>query len=134
VAEDVVVKDALTPEMTDAGRRLLEQLDTTAWRPPASLWLFVPEAGQWRLLLADPQLEATGPKTAYRQVLDALRRVAVPESTLSLRDIAVVDPNDPLLHILRAAIRTGPGITAIRFSKNVINGQYIDDAFIYRLM
>ena len=120
--------------MAEAGRRLLQDLDTSGWRPGASLWLFVPEAGQWRLILADADLGATGPKNAYSQVLDALKRVAPPEHALSLRDIAVVEPGHPLLRVLRSAVRTGPGISGIRFSKNVINGHYIEDAFIYRLL
>ena len=134
MAEDVVVKEALTPEMTEAGKSLLKELDASGWHPAASLWLFVPEAGQWRLLLADTELGATGPKTAYSQVLKALRQISVPDSALSLRDIGVIGPDHPLLRVLRSAIKMGPGIGGMRFSKNVVNGYYIEDAYIYRLM
>jgi hypothetical protein len=45
----------------------------------------------------------------------------------------MVSPKHPLLQLLKGAIQTGPGINGIRFSRNMINGTYIDDAFIYRL-
>ncbi len=40
---------------------------------------------------------------------------------------------DPAILILHKAIQTGPGITAMRMSGNVINGVRIEDAYVYRL-
>jgi hypothetical protein len=53
-------------------------------------------------------------------------------ATLPLSSIGVLDANDDLVRLLKAAIRTGPGLSRIRFSRNVINGHFIDDALIYR--
>lgn len=42
--------------------------------------------------------------------------------------------SDPLVRTLAIGLRTGPtDVGEIRFSNNVINGQVIEDAFIYRL-
>jgi hypothetical protein len=46
--------------------------------------------------------------------------------------IGVLDAEADLVRLLKAAVGTGPGISRIRFSKNVINGHFIDDALIYR--
>jgi hypothetical protein len=45
----------------------------------------------------------------------------------------VADMNAPLIALLKAAISTGKGVGGIRFSRNTINGHYIEDAYIYRL-
>ena len=53
---------------------------------------------------------------------------------ISLMDISVVEDNDPLIFLLRKAVRTSEGVSGIRFSQNAINGQFIEDAYIYRLL
>jgi hypothetical protein len=47
--------------------------------------------------------------------------------------VSIAKKDDPLLKLLRIAIKTGPGISNIRFSRNTINGVIIEDAYIYRL-
>jgi hypothetical protein len=44
-----------------------------------------------------------------------------------------MDADADLVRLLRVAARTAPGVNRIRFSKNVINGHFIDDALIYRV-
>ena len=68
---------------------------------------------------------------AYTKVQGALRKISTEH--FGLDDVAVAKPNAPILRLLRLAVRTGPGITGIRFTKNVINGHLIEDAYIYRL-
>ena len=53
--------------------------------------------------------------------------------TRKLDEIGLLDQNAELVKLLRIAIHTGPGIGRIRFSKNVINGHFIEDALIYRV-
>ncbi|NIV68021.1 hypothetical protein GWN43_04130 [Candidatus Bathyarchaeota archaeon] len=50
-----------------------------------------------------------------------------------MRQISVISTEHDLVKLLRAAIHTGPGISGIRFTGNVINGVFIDDAYIYRM-
>jgi len=45
----------------------------------------------------------------------------------------VIEEKAPLYVLLRSAISTGPGLSGIRFSRNVINGQLIEDAYLYRI-
>ncbi len=44
-----------------------------------------------------------------------------------------MDADADLVRLLRVALKTGGGLSRIRFSKNVINGHFIDDALIYRV-
>jgi len=119
--------------MVRAGAALTRKLDDLGWPLVASLWLYVTETNSWKLVLASPLVASAGPKQAYETVQTALAEVAAEADGLTLSDIGVTEPHNPLLKLLRVAIDTGPAIGAVRFTKNVINGQFIEDAYIYRM-
>ncbi len=122
----------LNDELIKAGEQLLKQLDESAVKVDAALWLYSPEVETWKLLLSLPGFIAQGPTAAYRKVQKALS--ALPEEVgISLNDVSIADPNNPLFHLLKKAIGTLRGNKAVRFTKNVVNGRLIDDALIYRL-
>lgn len=133
MAQDSVVKELLTEGMIQAGAELTKKLDERRWPIHASLWQFISEGNQWKLLLASPRVKLDGPKKSYEAVQAALIEIPAPEGTIMLSDIAVTELEDPLLELLRVAVTTGPTISGIRFTGNVINGHFIDDAYIYRI-
>ena len=59
MAQDTVVKEPLTEAMIRAGAELTRRLDELRWPVFASLWLYLSEGNQWRLMLASP-LVASG--------------------------------------------------------------------------
>ncbi|MBI3953610.1 MAG: hypothetical protein HY330_03770 [Chloroflexi bacterium] len=130
MAEEVVVKEGLTQDMITAGAEVTRCLDKAQWPIVASLWLYVPDSNRWRLVLASPDVAKRGPKGAYQQVQAILSKI--PEGpSIALQDIAVVEPGDALIRLLRVVISTGGRISGVRLSKNVINGHFIDDAYVY---
>jgi hypothetical protein len=134
MAQDVVVKESLTDAMVRDGALLVEKLDEAARRPHAAFWFYFPDANAWRLLLALPEVSTKGPREAYTAIQTALAELNPTSRELALEDIGVMPTDHPLVDVLRGAIKTGPTIERIRFGKNVINGHFIDDALIYRLM
>ena len=133
MAQDSVVKESLTDAMIGAGRELTRKLDQLLWPVLASLWLYVPEGNQWKLVLASPRVTSDGPRKSYETIQSALATTPAAEGTLALSDIGVIDPDNPLIALLRAAVPTGPTVGGIRFTRNVINGHFIEDAYIYRI-
>lgn len=131
MAENAVVKEQLTENMIRSGAELTSKLDEIGVSVVAALWFFVPEINEWRLLFASPAVSAQGPRTVYESIHRALEELGG-DAAIPLSMIGVLDSEADLVHLLKAAIRTGPGISRIRFSKNVINGHFIDDALIYR--
>lgn len=131
MAEETLVKDALTDEMIEAGKSVLENLDRRHVLVDAALWFYLAEQNQWRLLLASPEVHVEGPRKTYKRLLQAFRNTAV--HGLSFEDMAVVDTRDPLIQLLRVALRTDRSIGGIRLSKNMVNGHFIEDAYIYRM-
>jgi hypothetical protein len=75
---------------------------------------------------------AKGPRDVYEKIQHAINQLGEKASAVPLSVVGLLDANDDLVRLLKVAIGTGPGVNRIRFSKNVINGHFIDDALIYR--
>ncbi len=131
MAEEIVVKEPLWPYMEDSGKELTKRLDDMGFVLVASFWLFLPDTGDWRLILATPMVDDKGPKATYTEVQKALD----PELRgLSLNNISVVSPTQPIVKLLSIAIRTdATAVGSIRFTRNRINNLFIEDAYIYRM-
>lgn len=131
MAEETVVKEALTDEMIAAGAELTRTLDRARWPIVAALWLFESENNHWRLLLASPSVDEEGPRESYKHVSEALRALhpAVP-----LESVKVVPSDDPIVSVFRSAYRTAASVEGRRLFRSAINGHFVDDAYVYRLM
>jgi len=127
-----VAETALVADDIQMGRRAAEAFDSFGPEARALFWFYMVEAGEWRLVVATPVVDEAGPKAAYTQIAKTLDREGIADE-LPLRRVSAMGADDPLVALLRKGIRTGPGISGIRFSNNVINGVHIDDAYIYRM-
>lgn len=134
MVEELLVTDSLSNEMIAAGAKLTRLLDSARFTVRASFWFYLPEQNTWRLVFALPETRTIGPKAVYKKIQTVLNKTPNDQLRVALRDITVTEPNDPLIKLLSVLISTGPGISGVRFSKNVINGQLIEDAYIYRIM
>jgi len=133
MVEDSMVKESLTDAMIRAGADLTKKLDALQWPVVASLWFYASEGSQWKLVLASPRVTSDGPTRSYEAIQDALAKTPVTEGALALSDIEVTDPKSPLITLLRKNISTGPTVAGMRFTRNVVNGHFIEDAYIYRM-
>ena len=119
--------------MVSDGAALLGKLQELHWKFNAALWFYFPDANGWQLLIASPEVEATGPRESYAVIQKGLSELNPSPLSLSLDDIKLMPSNHPLIGLLSSFVATEDSISSIRFSKNVINGQFIDDALIYRM-
>lgn len=133
MVEEVVVTESLSSKMIEAGAELVRRLDQMHFDVRSALWLYVSEVGTWRLIIASPEVKRGGPRNAYKKVQSALGEIQN-EPKVGLEHISVVDSHDPLVSLLRTALTTGPRISGVRFSRNTINGHFIEDAYIYRVV
>ena len=127
-----MVKEQLTGAMIDAGAELTMKLDEMGLPVTAAFWLFAPEVNEWRLLFASPEVSTKGPRDIYEKIRQAIEQLGAGAAAVPLSVIGLLDAEADLVRLLRLAVNTGPGINRVRFSKNVINGHFIDDALIYR--
>jgi hypothetical protein len=128
-----MVETLLTKEMIATGATLVGKLDERGLQPDAALWLYSPDLQQWKLVIVEVKVGKKGPKEVYRQIQKILRESGGEMGELSLDDVALAKPDAPIIALLRASVRTGPGISGVRFKNNVIDGTLIEDAYIYRL-
>lgn len=130
---EVLVKESLSTELIEAGAELTKQLDAALLKITASFWFYTTESNVWRLIIASPEVKAQGLRSTYKKVQTILQKIPREQVSLTLSDISLRDPSDPLILLLRSIIHTGSAIGGIRFKGNVINGTLIEDAYIYRL-
>jgi hypothetical protein len=130
MAEEVLVKDALTDRMIEAGESVVQLLHARNFPVDAAFWLYLTDVNRWRLMLATPGIRAEGPLKAYRRLIRALGNEAI--QGLTVEDMAVIDSRDPLVRLLRGATRKDRSGRGTRFSRSAINGQFIEDAYVYR--
>jgi hypothetical protein len=129
-----MVKTNLTKEMEEAGAALVQKLDKSGIQPDAVFWFYFSDIQAWKLVIAEVKVGKEGPKEIYRQIQRILAKFPQEISGVLLDDVALAKPNAPIVALLRVALRTGPGISGIRFKNNVINGTVVEDAYIYRLI
>ena len=133
MAQDILVGDQLTEDMITAGEHVVGALDKLHVLVKGAFWLFLPDQHVWRLVIASPEVRTLGPKAVYRKVTAALKRFPPNVQPISTKDITVLEDNNQLVQLLRAFVKTGPTITKIRMSRNVVNGELIEDALLYRM-
>lgn len=132
MAKELLVTDALSDNMIQTGAKLIERLDLSGAKIKSALWLYNPDVRNWKLILTSESVETDGPRKLYEKVQDANKKAKPSEDIISLNDIGVTAPSHELISLLAMTIGTGEDIAGIRFSRNNINGLYIDDAYIYR--
>ncbi len=131
---ETLVKEALAGEMVLTGADLIALLDKAGFSVFAALWLYVPESETWRLVIASPEVRLDGPKKAYKKIQSVLARMPVDRLRIGLNDITVLDSKDSFISSLKAGIQTDKGMSGLRLIKTAINGLFIEDAYIYRMM
>ena len=118
--------------MQEQGAVLTDLLLEAGLSLRASLWLLDPELSSWRLLLAMPEVDRKGPLHIYKTIRSTISKHSTQLSNLDIKRVAVVSPKHPLLQVLTSALHITKG--SVRFSRNSINGHFIEDALIYRLV
>ena len=125
-----MVAKILVERDIEAGKLLVAELVRSNVPISAALWLYEAEDDRYQLVIAS-ELYKTGPLETLEKIQEALLRLA-DEKRVELTDIKVVSPENPIVQAVRRTIKTGPGAGGIRFSRNTINGVYIQDAWIYK--
>ena len=128
-----MVKELLTPEMINVGENLLKSLDAIGLPITAAMWLFDPETNEWQLKFSSPLSATIGRREVYRKIGEARNSIGLSSDEFPLDTVGLLDSSDQIVGLLQQEVRTGPGISRIRFSRNAINGHFIDDALIYRI-
>lgn len=132
MAKNILVTDSLSDSMIKAGAKLVARLDAEQSEVTSAFWLYLSEDKVWKLIIASPLVDSLGPREYYKKIVDANSAASEDEEVISLNDIGVTNPSNQIVQLLTFAIGTGDVISGIRFSRNTINGSFIEDSYIYR--
>jgi hypothetical protein len=118
----------------DAGLNLIRALDVANFGVQAALWLYDGDLDSWKLVIA----YRGGKDLIEKKYLEAATAAANWRSKnpdlplLDLGRVRIVSADDRLIIGLRPVIHVD-GLGEVRFSHNLVNGIYVEDALIHRL-
>jgi hypothetical protein len=144
VAQDVVVKEQLTPEMLGAGDELTKRLrQYQDFHLVCSLWLYTSESNDWKLIVATPIAESSGPIHVYQLIQGIIGKDWPAELDMHLYSISVLRSNHSFVKALLSLghfeiqkLPPGPRpAPTVRVPKKItytrIQDVFIEDARIY---
>lgn len=124
-------KAALVEPDIESGAALVKALDDANIDVVSAFWLLSSDGGGWSLYVASPLVDRLGPHAVYSKIRSVMQKSQL--AAIRIDDISAVSPKDRIVRLFHVAIRTGKQqIGRIRFTGNVINGTFIEDAVIYR--
>jgi hypothetical protein len=132
MAKDILVTESLSDSMMKAGAKLIERLDANNSEVKSAFWLYYSEEKVWKLLVASTLVDTEGPRDYYKRIVAANAKASIEEEIVSLNDVGVTNTNHQIVQLLKLLIGTGNSISGMRFSRNTINGVFIEDTYIYR--
>jgi hypothetical protein len=132
MAETVLVKSDLTPEMAAAGRTLLAGLDAHGIIFDAAFWLLDEESGEWHLVLSSRSVRKDGSLSLYHKVNRVLSKLQL-RDTIWIGNISIVDDRAQIVQSLRGALGTGASVDGTRVENATIGGVRIPGGMVYRL-
>src|SRR5271165_3994569 len=100
MAEEILVKEQLTPEMITVGRDMSLRLRDRGFELVSSFWFYHLESNSWRLVLASPVVDREGPRKAY-EIIDQILQENW-DMGLWLRDISALSPSNRLVQAVRS--------------------------------
>ena len=97
-------KTALVKKDFDSGNRIVALLAASGIEIEDAIWVYSPEAEEWRLMVVTPLVERKGERDAYLTVLSILEKAGLSKE-LPWRRISLVSDDDPLLEKVDTSIR-----------------------------
>ncbi len=117
----------------ELGKTVLELLDKKGVNPSSFLWFYLSNSNSWRLVISADIYNNKDIKECYKSFIEQFGSESVVKE-IGLSNITITSSSDNLLNVFKMAIRTDKkSISGIRFTSNVINGVFIEDAYVYRL-
>lgn len=132
MAKELLVNEMLTDAMINSGDQLIKQMDTEKADVKSAFWFYTPEENTWKLIVVSPKVAEEGHRRYYKRVIEANKKLPEESPHVSLNDISVSSVDDAIVQLLMT-IKTDNSINNLRFSKNTVNGHFIDDVYIYRM-
>lgn len=125
-------KEELSETHLNTGKEILTLLDDGKFPVTSAFWFFQPDMG-WRFNIATPLLETHAPEVVYKTLLQTIIP-GLGDNSQSINEISLILPNHHLVQLIKMMVSTDASAkSGIRLTGNIINGYYIEDAYLYRI-
>jgi hypothetical protein len=121
--------ELLVENRIDDGRKLVSQLVNDGFEVVAAFWVRTRDERLWFLYIASPAVVPEKIGDAYRAAYAALSKV--PGSGISLSQIKLVRPENPVARDAIAARDRSPSRIPARYHGEALGGLAIEEAYIY---
>jgi hypothetical protein len=108
-------------ENIDKGKILLDELKKERIKINDALWVYNEDDGYWKLIITSPLVKKEGPLQFYKMIDKIMRKRNI-KSGLQYDVISVMEPNDNLIKMLRAAYEV---------RNKIFHNVPLQDAYIY---
>jgi len=115
-----------------AGRWLIEKLESLGITVDVAAWLKDDETGAWKLVLSSPELVRSPSRRMYDAVVSILHNPG--DADLDLDDVQILSPTDGIIKDLKDRIRTNDELQDIRLENPYLGDQPFRGARIYRVI
>ena len=121
----------LTNEMMSAGAIFVKEIEKSSLHLHAAMWIQQNPDDFWKFVLAFPEVRLEGPRYVYKKLRSISNRISPEEFRIGSEIVSVVEERDRLIQMFKGIIRVED--SGVRFSRNSLNGIYIEDAYIYKM-
>ncbi|NVZ71793.1 hypothetical protein [Pseudomonas costantinii] len=128
----LLVGRSFTNEMMEAGAVFVSEIEKSSLHLHAALWIQPTPDDFWKFVLAFPEVRLEGPRAVYKKLRSISNRIPQNEFRIGTEIVSVVEERDRLIQIFKGVIRVDGG--GVRFARNSLNGTYIEDAYIYKMV
>jgi hypothetical protein len=132
MAETVLVRSDLTPEMIAGGRALLRALDSAGLVFDAAFWLLDEDHARWRLVLSSRSVRTLGSRKLYEKVgkiLDGLHL----RNGIWIGMVSIVDHKAPVVEALRRGLGATTSVDGTKLGETTVGSDRIAGCVLYRL-
>jgi hypothetical protein len=124
-----MVKTELVEEAKKGGREFLSKLDKKGLEIRAAFWHLDFDTEEWTLVLASPLVDRSGEREMYLR----MHPIWLASQDVDWTKLSAVRTDDKLVKLLDSVAHTGPGIHGKTHDRWVINGEFVGEAYIYRM-
>ncbi len=119
----------LVDNRIDDGRKLVSQLLSDGFEVTAAFWVRTREERLWFFYIASPSVSPEKIGDSYRVVYESMRKI--PGSGVSLSEIKLVRPENPIARDVIAMRDRSPGRMPIHYSGVALGDLAIEDIYVY---
>jgi hypothetical protein len=113
----------------EIGRDAVEALDKAGLEPTVAMMAVFPEYGDWRFVVASPELDQKHTLKAYEQVAGVLRGDFVSRLPVTM----VLRTKDAFVRELHKIFGKTQSVEGMRLGGQMIGNRFVDHAYVYRI-